>query len=132
MKITKKKIWKFINKHSDEIDKTLKFMIYSGIVILIFLTFLLPSYNSVRWAKERNILNNPKIGGYYNSYEDKIGLNKNSTISLRHELTHREQAYEGRLSNELIGSFVNELEAYIEQYFIWRKVNLTTLDWENE
>ena len=73
------------------------------------------------------------IDGHYNLFsgryipsQDKIIINNNSTITLRHELIHREQEERGYPTN----IFLKEVEAYIKMYFIWNKVNLTTLDYQ--
>ena len=62
------------------------------------------------------------FGGGYDSSNDTVILTDGSKITLRHELIHRDQ--------NGTNQFLNEIEAYIKQYYFWNKVNLTTLDWE--
>lgn len=65
------------------------------------------------------------FGGYYDPNNDRVVLMKNSTVILRHELTHREQAERNETN-----IYYMEFEAYVKQWFIWNKVNLTSMDWE--
>ncbi len=61
----------------------------------------------------------------YDTTNNKIIDSNMSSINLRHELIHKEQWERGQTN-----VYLNEFEAYVKQYFFWRKVNLTTLDWE--
>jgi len=124
-------IIKFIDRHLNTL-----FFIFALFVISSVL-FIIPAYDS---SSTNLVVDNDNsfnystddvdfsVGGYYLPQKDEIVILKNSTIVLRHELCHRQQNYNKKLD----GGFMNELECYIGQYFFWKKVNLTTLDWENE
>jgi len=77
-----------------------------------------------------NYLMEKNPSGYYVPSSDTIVLLKNSTFVLRHELCHR--AYSITHVNSTSDSFSQELECYIKEWFFWRKVNLTTLDYEKK
>lgn len=110
------KFWKFL-------------MIIEIIGILIMLFVISPLVSTYDYNHNNYLSKNYKtlFGGAYYKDADKIVILDNSTITLRHELTHREQAKRNKTN-----VYLDEFEAYIEQYFIWKKVNLTTLDWEKD
>lgn len=102
-------------------------MIFFGIifiVIIIINIFFLSyasyaDYNSISWAKKiENV-------GFYLPYNDTIVIFNNSTKTLRHELCHRDA-----FKNNQTYGYWQEVRCYIEEYKFWKKVNLTTKEWE--
>ena len=107
------------------------FIIWESCCIILLFIFLIiyPSYMSyMSYIDKPNpfekFLGKGEFGGYYIPYNDTIILLSNSTFILRHELCHRYR------KNITENEFKQEIICNIKMYFIWKKVNLTTLDWE--
>ena len=103
-------------------------------IILISFYFCYPAYVSYsdsigKKAFLSDYLMKGNASGYYTPSTDTIVLLKNSTRVLRHELCHRDFT---KKKNQTEDSFSEELRCYIQELFIWRKVNLTTLDYEKK
>jgi len=100
-----------------------------GVLLLAF-AILYPSYwsysNGTNDAKFKESLEKGKIAGFYDPKTDIITLYVNSSRVLRHELCHKEQFHRVNYSY----SVWSEVECNIKEFFIWKRVNLTTLDWE--
>lgn len=107
-----------------------KVFVLSIIVIVLAIVFcrLLDVYSSAYYYKHgknpefMKWLGEGKTESLYNPKTDKITIfiDKNSSKYeevLKHELCHREQNLKGRLapSDNLWGSFLNEIECYIKQ-----------------
>lgn len=54
------------------------------------------------------------VSGTYNACKDEITVYTIDPVTYRHELIHKDQAYDNRLygCNFKLGMFVNEIEAY--------------------
>lgn len=109
------------------------FALFIFIFLLIILVFIYPAYVSMaHYNGEKAILEKYLIdfkgGGVYYPKSDKIVLYENNSIALRHELCHKDYTKRFKIIND---SLKEELICYVKQYFIWKKVNLTTLDWSS-
>ena len=122
---------KFAAKHYNIlITATILFglIILFGIIIEIIIVY--PAYWSYKGDTNQTLnldrLSEGKIGGiaYPNG---SIVLFENSTIYLRHEICHRSYFLEKKKMN----MFIEEMICYTKQWFIWNKVNLTSLDWQD-
>lgn len=108
--------------------KLLTIVVFSWLLFSLFI--INPLLSFVDYHTDYYLSNHLKsfVGGYYYPDSDKIILFENSTIALRHELIHREQTKRDCPKS----IFWKEFETYFKQYFVWEKVNLETLDWEND
>lgn len=91
-----------------------------GIGVLFTLIIVLPAYASTRHGVgESTIFDWMMIpGGTYNPKTDEIIIfhEPNTTeynLTMKHELCHKKQKDEGRLRNDFLGNFLNELECQI-------------------
>lgn len=114
-------------------EKLLKYyLIFCAIFLPLFIIFGLivyPAYGSYKDDNNKTLwkedLAKGNIVGYAWSNGTVVVLN-NSTITLRHELTHKYFAEH----NIHINKMLEEMIAYTNQYALWEKVNITSMDWE--
>ena len=123
----KMEITKFIFKY----EKLLSRICIILIVLSVLTTsYLIYSESKFSYDHQQNGtlfkqgLDNKQYGGVF--YDNgSISLFKNSTLVLRHELCHKDQH-----KNNKTYTIWSEVECNIKEWFIWKKVNLSTLDYD--
>jgi len=123
-----KKVINFIIKHGKTIDIILVICLIISVLSIPIVKIGLDSYSSYsdygNYSKFDDSIKKGNINGYYSS-NGTIVLIKNSTITLRHELCHREQFKNKNYKY----TYWSEVECNIRELFFWKKVNLTTKDY---
>jgi hypothetical protein len=102
------------------------FLLLIPFVVLLFF-IIIPA--SISYASDNpksfvNEISNGGLAGYAYSNGTVVVLD-NSTITLRHELCHI-----WMFNHNVTNMFYQEAGCYTAQWFIWNKVNLTSLNYE--